>query len=250
MTEPAGGLTARRLGRFDTLRPGRAASRPATRAIRGLTAGLIVLQVAIAGVNLSPLVDRFAVGELLDVNREASAVVWFTSALLWTIALLAAYAAATGRSAGSPRSIWVGWTIVAAGFTLLSIDETAQLHERVGEKVSDFWQLPFLPGLYSWVIVVAPLALAGALWMIRWFGNTIGFRSPTTRLVIAAVGLWVLVPGFEMLDPSLGSPDLLIVIEETCETMGATLFLTGVLLHFRDRGWLRLPADEDHGTKP
>lgn len=226
-----------------------------SRAVRGLVGGLVAVQALVALVNLSPLVDGYTIGEILDVNRESTAVVWFTSALLWTIALLAAYAAAANWSAGARGRTWLGWLVVAAGFALLSVDETAQLHERVGEKLSDFVQVPFLPSLYGWVLVVGPIALLGALWMVRWFVTTVGLNTLTTRMVVGAVTLWVLVPGFETLDPTLGAPDWLIVAEETCETMGATLFLAGELYYLRDRGWLRLPTSSgsdvpEPGTTP
>lgn len=67
------------------------------------------------------------------------------------------------------------------------------------------------------MLVVAPIALIGALWMLKWLGSTVGFHSATTRLSMAAVGLWVIVPVLESLDPSLGGPRPLIVVEETLE---------------------------------
>lgn len=213
----------------------------ANRSIQWLIVTLLAIQGAIAVANLTPIVDTITIAEILDVNKEATAAVWLSSAMLWTIALLAAYAAVCDRATGAVRRAWVGWLVIATGFMILSIDETSQIHERIGDKVSDFVQVPFLPELYSWVLVVAPIALLGAIWMLRWISSTVGFRSLTTRLAIAAVALWVLVPGFEALDPTLGAPAWLIVLEETCETLGATLFMAGMLVYLRDRGWLRLP---------
>ncbi|MBU1226083.1 MAG: hypothetical protein KJ698_02555 [Actinobacteria bacterium] len=213
-----------------------------SRIIWSLVIGLYVVQAVIAIVNLTPIVDHLTLGQILDVNREGTAFVWLTSMMLWTIALLAVYAAASMRSIGSTRGAWLGWLVIGAGFAVLSVDETAQLHERVGDKVSEFITIPGLPDLYAWVLVVAPIALIGAFWMLKWLGSTVGLGSTTTRLAIAAVGLWVLVPVLEAFDPTLGAPRLLIVAEETCETVGITLFLTGVLVFLRDRGWLRLPS--------
>jgi hypothetical protein len=211
--------------------------------IRTLVISLLVLQVGIALVNLSPIIDS-SVGEILDVDEEATAIVWLSSTLLSTIAILGIYAGAANWSVGAPRRSWMGWLVIAAGFLLLSIDETSQLHERAGEKFSDLVQIPALPGSYGWVAVVAPAALVGAVWMLKWLGETVGFGTPTTRLATMAVGLWVLVPVLEAFDPTLGGPRLLIVAEETFETVGTTLFLAGVLIHLRDRGWLQLPASE------
>ena len=222
--------------------PGPAGRDPASRAIRLLVIGLLSIHAVIALVNLTSLVDDTTLGKILDVNREGTAFVWLTSAALWTIALASLYAAAANRSTGSPRRAWAGWLVIAAGFALLSLDETAQLHERVGDKASELIRIPGLPDLYAWVLVVAPIALLGALWMLKWLGSTLGFRSTTTRLSMAAVGLWVIVPVLESLDPSLGGPRPLIVLEESLEMVGIVLFLAGVLLYLRDRGWLRLPA--------
>ena len=215
----------------------------ATRGIRALVIGLLLIQAVVALLNLTPFVEQSAVGEILNVNREATAIVWLTSAMLWTIALLAVYAAAANWSIGVSRRGWMGWLVIAGGFSLLSVDETSQLHERIGDKFSDFVQVPFLPHLYSWVLIVAPIALIGAIWMLKWISATVGSRSTTTRLAAAAVGVWVLVPGFEMLDPTLGAPDWLIVAEETCETLGATLFLAAMLIYLREKNWLRLPKE-------
>jgi hypothetical protein len=131
--------------------------------------------------------------------------------------------------------------VVAGGFVLLSVDETSMIHERIGDKVSDFVDVAFLPDLYSWVLVVAPIALLGALWMLTWIRSTVGLNSSTARLAILAVGMWAVVPVLEALDPTLGGPAPLIVLEETLETAGATVFLAGMLLYLRDQEWLRLP---------
>ena len=125
--------------------------------------------------------------------------------------------------------------MVAGGFVILSVDETAQIHERIGDKVSHLGDVSFLPDLYSWVLVVAPIALLGALWMISRMRSTVGMRSPTARLAVPAVAMWAVVPVPESLDPTLGGPDLRMVIEETLETAGATTFLAGMLLYLSDR---------------
>ena len=74
---------------------------PTTIAIRRLVAGLIALQLLLAAANFTWLVDDTAAGEIFDLNRESNLIVWFTSMLLWTIALLAAYAGIANWSSGA-----------------------------------------------------------------------------------------------------------------------------------------------------
>ncbi len=198
---------------------------------------LLAIHAFIAVVNLSPLIDFNMVSRLLDVNREATAVVWLSSA---TLLAIAAMALAGGWLSVRPER--VGWLLVAGGFVLLSLDETAQLHEKAGSLASRVLDVDWLPGLYMWVVVVAPVALVAALWMLRWFGRTLGWSSFSGRAITVAVSCWLLVPVLEVLDPALGAPRLLIVAEETLEGVGQALFAGGLVSHLSERG-LTVTAD-------
>jgi hypothetical protein len=62
--------------------------------------------------------------------------------------------------------------------------------------------------------------------------------------------LWLAVPALEALDPSLGGPALLSVIEESLESAGEALMLAGVLVYLGTPGRLtalarRAPAPEE-----
>lgn len=199
---------------------------------------LAATHVVIALVNLSPLIDLYTVGQVLDVNLENTAVVWLSSGVLLAIAVAAAVAAAVEPAARR------GWALVSAAFVLLSIDETASLHELAGELGSRLIQVSWLPSLYVWVIVVAPFAAAGAVWMMRWFGRTLGWRTGPGRAAVVAIVLWMTVPLFEAIDPSLGDARLLTVVEESVEAAGEVLMLWAVLSQLRLRGvaLVRSPA--------
>jgi hypothetical protein len=119
---------------------------------------------------------------------------------------------------------------VAAGFVILSIDETAGLHEAAGALVSRVVAVDWLPGTNLWVLVVAPLAAIGAGAMLWWFRLHVGWSGFAGRLAIAAVALWVLVPVAEAVAPSLGMPRVLIVLEETLEGVGEALMLGSAIL--------------------
>jgi hypothetical protein len=204
---------------------------PAFRTAIVAAAGLLLIQAAVAAVNLSPLIDRYTVAVLLDVNGEANLVAWLSSATLLAIAAGAGVAAAADRASGRPRPLWVGWALVAALFTLLSADEAAGLHELIGEKAHRFVDIDALPSLYTWVLVVAPVGLVAAGLLLRWCAKTLGLKSATARLTLAAIVLWLAVPILEELDPFLGGPVLLSVIEESLETAGEALMLAGVLIY-------------------
>jgi hypothetical protein len=216
--------------------PGR---RALPRGIRRLTGALLAVQALLAAVNLTPLVDRYTVARLVDVNAEATLASWFSATLLLLVAGAAAAVGLGERGLGAPVSLRRGWAMIAAVFVLLSADEAAALHELAGEKASRFLEIEALPSLYTWVLVVAPAAALLALWMARWFTRNVGARTTAGRLVLAALGLWLLVPVLEAADPSLGGARVLVVVEESLEMVGETLMLAGILTHGHHRGMAR-----------
>lgn len=197
---------------------------------------LILAQVVVSAINLSPLIDYYTVARLLDINGEANLVAWLSAAVLLAIAMGAALAAAADRASGASRRRWRGWAFVSALFTLLSADEAATLHELVGEKAHHYLDVAALPSLYTWVLVVAPVGLVLAFFLIRWFATTLGWRSLTGRLALVAVALWLAVPILEALDPTLGGPIFLSAVEETLEATGEALMLAAVLIYLGTPG--------------
>lgn len=230
-----------------------AEGRPASRGsgpARSAIGGLLLVQALVAAVNLSPLMDVYTVATLFDVNGEANPVAWLSSAVLLTIAFGAGLAAAADRAAGRSRRLWLGWAMVSALFALLSLDEAAGLHELAGEKAHRLIDVEALPSLYTWVLVVAPVGLVVAALLVRWAKEALGLRSPSGKLTLAAVALWLVVPALEALDPSLGGPVLLSVIEESLEAAGEALMLAGVLLYLGGPGRLAALASRFTASAP
>jgi len=225
-------------------------SNPAIRSAAIVVAALGLVQAAVAAINLSPLIDHYTVASLIDVNGEANLTAWLSSAVLLVTAAGAGLAAVADRAAGASRRRWLGWALIAAFFVLLSADETAGLHELIGEEAHRLLDSEALPSLYTWVLVVGPVGMAAAFFMARWFAKTIGLSSAPGRLAVAAILLWLAVPALEALDPSLGGPALLSVIEESLESAGEALMLAGVLVYLGTPGRLtalarRAPAPEE-----
>lgn len=225
MSDPAGLRT----------KPG---SNPAIRPAAIVVAALALVQAIVAAINLSPLIKHYSVAALVDVNGEANLTAWLSSAILLAIAVAAAVAAVADRATGTSRRRWLGWALIAALFVLLSVDETAGLHELTGEEAHRLLDSAALPSLYTWVLVVAPVGMVAAFAMARWFAKTIGLSSATGRLAIAAILMWLAVPALEALDPTLGGPALLSVVEESLETAGEALMLAGVVVYLGAPGRL------------
>ncbi len=217
------------------------------RAVRRLVIALAAVQAVVVAVNLSPLIDRYTVARLIGINSEASLTAWFSSAVLLAIAAAAGFCAVADRASGAPRRLWAAWAVIAAFFVLLSIDETATLHELIGEKAHRFLDFGPLPSLYTWVLVVTPLGVVAAILLIRWFVRVIGLRTWTGRLAVCAIAMWLMVPGLEALDPTLGGPQALSALEETLENLGEAIMLAALLLYLGTPG--RLSALAEHAGR-
>lgn len=195
--------------------------------IRGVLAVVLVLNVAnaaciVAGANTAG--TRYW---LLALERNPST--WLSSALL-ALTGLAAWAAGRGRS--DART----WNVVAAILGVLSLDEVATFHERLGA-------VPGIPGIGSrgWAgaglliaVVVAyrlrrwVLALDGALRVAFFLGGAV--------FVSGAVGFEVISGNHQA---SHGSDRIywtLATIEENLELLGVLVVLRGLLDHLAHRG--------------
>jgi len=201
---------------------------------------IVGVHLLIVAANFSSLMELDYFDRAFNINAEATFNAWLSSALLLTIGLLAGISAYVELDAGQNPRIWKGWTLVSAGFIVLSVDETVSLHEMMGRFVDRYLDVSFLPGGYKWVLVVGPLAFVVALLLGYWLATAIGRNSVTTRLALIALGLWVSVPLWEAISPTLGEPLWLVAIEESCEVIGEVLFLLAVLIYLRGRLPIRI----------
>lgn len=207
---------------------------PSSRAMRRILVGLATMVGAIVAVNLSPLMGSWSVRRLLDLNGEITVAAWLSSAILLAVAGVAAVIAVYESALDRSRGRRAGWWTMAALFVALSADEAAMLHELTGIIASRrLGEVDALPGVFLWVVVMAPVGLALAVGLFRWLRSTMGWRSRHGRMGLAALGIWALVPVLEVLDPRLGAPVWLHVLEETAEFGGEILMLGCVLGYLR-----------------
>ncbi|MCT2593151.1 hypothetical protein LHJ74_25145 [Streptomyces sp. N2-109] len=131
----------------------------------GATAALLVADLATRAYNRYdpiPGIRRF-----VNVDVEANLPTWWNSTLLLAVAGVALTAALLSRRGARPgRLSWLG---LAAATALLSIDETASLHERLGEVGKSWkeWAGVSLP-THAWVLPGVVLAVTGTLCAVLW----------------------------------------------------------------------------------
>src|ERR687883_761930 len=93
-----------------------------------------------------------------SLDKEANVPSWFSSALLLTAAAMLAVVALDALARKAPwRRHWAGLSVV---FVVLSLDETAEIHERIGSWLRAHLHLH---GPLHYAGVVPALALAAAV---------------------------------------------------------------------------------------
>jgi hypothetical protein len=175
----------------------------------------------------TPLLDAFV--PALSLSYERNLPTYFSSALLLACAIAAGAIAWT-----RPPGRWHWWAMaIVAGY--MSVDESVEIHEHLGEGIDTSGVLYF-----GWVIPAAAIVVALALAYIPFLRRL----APATRrrLVIAAtiyvggalfmelpLGLWTERHGMDTLGYAL-----IDWVEETMEMIGATLALVALLAHRKE----------------
>jgi hypothetical protein len=171
--------------------------------------------------------------ELLSMSHEQNVPTWFASSLLLSCGALLVAIAADVRRRGE-RFRW-HWTVLAALFFYFSLDEAAEIHERLGGLFATGGLLYFdwvLPGA-AFVALVAAVywpflrhldrrtrrrfLLAGALYV----GGALVLELP--------LGYWTERHGADNL-----TYGLLDLVEETLELAGAGYFLFALADYWQD----------------
>lgn len=221
-----------------------------------LAAGLGVAIVAMAGLHVltQMLMNAASVDQivrtdqptyrmryrLLNLDREMSLGMWFSTLLIAANGLLMGVIAWVRRRQGR-ADVWP-WILLALVFLGLSLDEAVAIHENLGPRVRGVLG-SHATGLLYYAWYVPALAVAGVVGvcLIPFWRRLPG---PTRWGLAAALAVYVIgAAGFEALmgqamqaagreDPPLRNPDawlvLLVVAEEALEMIGMAV-LTCVL---------------------
>jgi hypothetical protein len=128
-----------------------------------------------------------AVMRLFDVNSEGNVPTWFSSMLLMGCALVAGLLGVLVRRAGGRDARY--WAGLAAVLSLLSLDEVAGLHERLGGPAAEVLGDATRGVLhFAWVAPGVVLALVVGLAFARF---VVGLSPGTRRLVVAAAAMYL-----------------------------------------------------------
>jgi hypothetical protein len=183
--------------------------------------------------------------ELLDLRAENTLATWFSSIVFLAVSL-SFVLLGWSYSASFTLSQWARFVfqLTAIGALLLSADEVASIHETVGKwfkrVIDQLWsQAPPDDRGYSWIILFAPVLLAGFFALIYFLRQVIATmdkqrQSAFLTLFIALVCL----PGvfvFEVFEWWLSSFNqgisILTCFEEMFELIGMySLFLCAVFI--------------------
>jgi len=187
----------------------------------------------------------------VNLDKEHNLPTWFHSALLATVGLLALEvgrleARLFGRT-GRDRRWAIAWVGVSAGFAYLAADESLVIHEGFYTRELRAWLAPSSPLqlTLAWLLVFLP-AIVGA---VAFFLASLGARARLSPSLIGWAGgglvLWVVALTLEGTTKSFFIPRdlyrLEVILEETAESAGTTLFAVGVW-RYRSELWRWLGA--------
>jgi hypothetical protein len=167
-----------------------------------------------------------------SLDREANVPSWFSSALLLSAAALLALVA---LDASARRGRWARhWAGLSLVYVVLSLDETAEIHERIGSWLRAHLDLHG-PLHYAGVIPALALAVAVAVAYLRFLRalprvTRLGIVAAAAVYVTGAAGVEAM-SGWWAESRGSGSTSLLLVatVEENLEMIGTTAFILVVL---------------------
>lgn len=173
-----------------------------------------------------------AVMKLFDVNSEANVPAWVSSSLLLAGAAMAGLVGVVVRRSGGPD---VGrWFALSGVLGLLSVDEAAGLHERLGGPTQAVLGGAAAVPHFGWVIPGAVLAVVVGVAFIGFLGRVPGpirghFLGAGLTFLAAAAGLETV--GGAVLDAQGDRAGYLLVTaaEEGGEMVASVWFLYGVM---------------------
>lgn len=202
-----------------------------------LMGGVFLVQIAF------PRMVNIA-GNMIDMDGERNLTTWYSSLQLFLIGFLLA-GFVYHKFDRSRTEAWA-LLLVPAMFFFLSLDEAAQIHEKVGRYMDTMagkhaGQRAIFDRTGGWMVVCVPM-LIGAVALIAkltwnyWRGHRRFlwlFAAGMSLLVAAAAGIEIL---HNWVVPLSTAAKAEVLVEETLEMIGATFMLWGVYLLLKESG--------------
>jgi hypothetical protein len=229
-----------------TIRP-----RQVLQALLLIIAVLILANIAVLGAFLGGWIQSTEkkTFTLFYVLEEGNLPTWF-STLLLAACSTGLGLVARGKSVQGDRYA-KHWWVLCAIFALMSLDETARIHESVNRYMRGLVDLGGF-FFYPWVLLGV---LFAAIFIIAYTRFLLALdRRTRLRFIIAGIVYLVGVLGMESIggwvDETRGTENWAYfaeaTLEELFEMFGAALFLTAVLIHLRSMigsVWIKLGED-------
>lgn len=199
----------------------------------------------------------------INLDGEGNLATWYNSTLFLLVSMVAFVLAwmvqsqTPGRT--EARVDVIGWLFTGVVFLYLAVDDAAQIHDIFSVTIKNVLEWSAIPvlselGWYSWIPVYVFLGVGSIVVMFVFFRRNIWKVRRATLLVLLGVFLFALNPVTEILEnnrvdllpeikdgPSLGQQllefnhevwvefQILIMIEESSEMLGAICFLIAFL---------------------
>ena len=204
-----------------------------------LFAAFVFVLVFHANVARIPRIRAF-----LHVNEEASLPTWWNAALLLTVAFCAFWARVQEPDEGGRRA----WLLVGSAGALMSMDETASLHERLAGPVRS---AGIDPPTFAWLIPGIVIAATGSLLLVR-VGRLLP-RSTRGPLLLALTVYAAGAIGVEAANGVLRDVRVLYyltgtIVEELLEMVACILAVGTIVNHLTSRSDATSRASESGGA--
>ena len=164
---------------------------------RIVTLALALQVVVLAGsvvFNYVDVADHISIRRIFNIAREESLPTWFASTQALAVSLTAALLwRLSGRT---------GWAWVAGFWLYVSIDDAAEVHERVAtalsDRIGDVGPLAAYPS-FSWHLLVAPVLALGLFGVAVHLWRADPSRRSRT-LVVAGLAAFAVAQGIDVLE--------------------------------------------------
>lgn len=174
---------------------------------------------------------------LIDLDTEANIPTWFSSILLFIAAFFAYHCSLLAKTRQNGKTIW---QILSLGLLVMSCDEVATIHERLGFVINKYiFKFP-KPESHTWLLMIGPLAVIIILSIIIRIkkylkGSTKALRLLTIGVLIYFFGSIVLESTVRFLHSN--HLDVLyrieVILEEFFEMIGVIIIISGLVEHNR-----------------
>ncbi|WP_162175920.1 MULTISPECIES: hypothetical protein [Hyphomonas] len=235
-----GDETLNMVSSITTQQIGRPTATEATISERSVAKALIAITLFLVSAHIAALILKYGLGRehafgfvgTFHMDGEMNVPSFMSSLLLFSTAMMAFFTAAV--TPGDRRSK-LPWLTVGLVFVLLSFDENIRIHERITNSMRAILPEGFMPYTGFEIPYLIVMGIIG-LFMIRWYLNLdrssqLLFALSGFIFVCGAVGLEQVASvyydanGLARAGEATLVGDVFVLIEETCEIAGVSLFL-------------------------